>query len=266
MSFPVTGPILAFGLWSYLWVVFFPPSTLWQISKLDSHPWNHFNPNYWYCHFGNHRFLISHFCEALSPIFFPFMQKEKKGFLSFNLVKHIMQMYGFYVRWWPAAISPLAPAVISLDLPARTGWGLLSTGCKTSRASQVLPSARQWFSRWPPPLWVSTHGMPEHDPPAEAEVEPRSPCAQASEHPRICHCPHITAQRAKRFQGENLEVFKKVTRENIYCVLNNPGTQCCLKQSKQLIMLSAPPMSWATWEKWMERKYHNWFNTFLSPF
>lgn len=74
----------------------FSPSTLWEISRLDSHPWNRFKPSHWHCHFGSHRFPISHFGKALSPIFLPFMQKEEKKpqrFLSFNLVKHIMQIY-----------------------------------------------------------------------------------------------------------------------------------------------------------------------------
>lgn len=134
-------------------------------------------------------------------------EKKKKSFFSFNLVKHIMQIYGFYVRWWPAAISPLAPAVISLDLPARTGRGLLSTGCETSGASQVLPRAGRCFSRWPLPLWVSTHGCLSTARPlcSRARGDRGEPqvCAQSSEHPH-----------ASQVQGKTLKVFRKATREN----------------------------------------------------
>lgn len=79
------------------------------------------------------------FLKALSPLFFPFNKKGGKiCFLSFHLVQHIMQMRGVYVRGWPGATSPLAPAVISFHLPAPAGRDLLRW-LRDLAASQELP-------------------------------------------------------------------------------------------------------------------------------
>lgn len=195
------------------------------------------------------------FCKALSPIFFPFVQNgEKKSFLSFNLVKHIMQICGFYVRWWPAAISPLAPAVISLDLPAPTGWDLLGLGCETSGASQVLP----WLSWWPHHVLTAT-SCPSTTRHGRAQV-PMTRGSRASPCPALSgHCSEGKTLPKEKFWG-----FQGGGKgEHLPC-----PEQTVLLEAIQTAERAFPshPTSWATQEKWMERKTLNWFNTFLSPF
>lgn len=112
--------------------------------------------------------------------------------------------------------------MISLDLPAPTGWGLLGLGCKTSGASQVLPEPA--VTQLVAPTMGPQPPLPQHHAPRQSPA------------PHVQRCPGI-ARRAKRFQRENFDVFKKVARENICPVLNK---QCCLKQSKQLSVLSPP--------------------------
>ena len=115
-----------------------------------------------------------------------------------------MQIHGFYVRRWPAAISPLAPAVISLHLPARAGWGLLSAGCETSGASQVLPGGG--WGGGPHRGESAPTGCPSTTHPWHRTQGPRySPGPQAQ---RLWSTPASITARASQLRGRSTSKAK----------------------------------------------------------